>query len=276
MKIKYLGTGACEGIPSLYCKCFVCENARKKLGKEIRTRTGFIFDEKIAIDFSPDSFYNMIRHGIDFARIEHLLISHSHEDHFYPDDIVLRTPLHPEGVAPKLTLYGNDEVIKRFYSVRFINENTYKYVETKTISCDHTYDIAGYSVTPFYTEHMPDENSMIFLIRKDNKAYLHLLDSAEPTDKVYEFLQKNGIVLNAVTFDCTFGSTKEEFYGHMNIRQNVRVRDKLKADGNLAENAPCVCSHVSHYNATDSHERLGKIAEENGLILAYDGMETEF
>ncbi len=117
---------------------------------------------------------------------------------------------------------------------------------------------------------------MIFLIRKDNKAYLHLLDSAEPTDKVYEFLQKNGIVLNAVTFDCTFGGTKAEFYGHMNIRQNVRVRDKLKADGNLAENAKCVCSHVSHYNATDSHERLGKIAEENGLILAYDGMEIEF
>ncbi|MDY3723971.1 MAG: hypothetical protein SO003_01205 [Candidatus Borkfalkiaceae bacterium] len=43
MKIKYLGTGACEGIPSLYCKCFVCENARKKLGKENSHENGIYF-----------------------------------------------------------------------------------------------------------------------------------------------------------------------------------------------------------------------------------------
>ena len=30
MKIKFLGTGASEGIPDLFCRCAVCEKARKE------------------------------------------------------------------------------------------------------------------------------------------------------------------------------------------------------------------------------------------------------
>ena len=43
MKLKYLGTGASEGIPSLYCRCPVCENARKEGGKgQCQTYRGFL------------------------------------------------------------------------------------------------------------------------------------------------------------------------------------------------------------------------------------------
>ena len=37
----FLGTGAAEGIPTPFCRCRVCENARKKGGKEVRMRSGF-------------------------------------------------------------------------------------------------------------------------------------------------------------------------------------------------------------------------------------------
>ncbi len=30
MKIKYLGTGAAEGIPALFCRCAICNEARKE------------------------------------------------------------------------------------------------------------------------------------------------------------------------------------------------------------------------------------------------------
>ena len=35
MKIRYLGTGAAEGIPAVFCECSICKNARKVKGKEI-------------------------------------------------------------------------------------------------------------------------------------------------------------------------------------------------------------------------------------------------
>lgn len=276
MLLKYLGTGASEGIPSLYCKCSVCENARKKGGKEFRSRTGFLLDGKIAIDFPPDSYMNLNRFGVDFATIEHLLISHTHEDHYYPDDIVMRTPRTIEGIAPKLTLYGNENVKKRLYAVSFFSEYVLNFVDVKTIYCEQTYDIAGYRITPFYTEHMLTEDAMVFVIQKDGKAYLHAVDSTELSDRVYEFLKNHQIVINAASFDCTFGSLKDEFYGHMNIWQNIRVRDKLREIGCLADDAQCFCTHISHYSGVDTHERLNAIALENGLQVAYDGLEISF
>lgn len=276
MKLKYLGTGASEGIPSLYCHCPVCENARKNGGKDFRTRTGFVLDNTIAIDFSPDSYVNMNRWGVDFGSIAHLLISHTHEDHYYPDDIVMRTPASAKGIAPVLTLYGNEFVRKRLYAVDFFNEYVLNFVAVKTIECNKTYDIAGYQVTPFYTNHMRREDAMEFLIQKDGKSYLHLVDSTDPSELVYQYMKEHHVVLNAISCDCTFGSLKDEFYGHMNIWQNIRLRDRFKANGNLASNALVVCTHISHYSGVDTYEHLSKIAEANGLIVAYDGMEIVF
>ena len=51
MKIKYLGTGAAEGIPAIFCNCSICKNAKIIKGKEIRTRCQAIIDEEIIIDF---------------------------------------------------------------------------------------------------------------------------------------------------------------------------------------------------------------------------------
>ena len=36
MKVCYLGTGAAEGIPALFCKCSYCEGVRVRGGKEVR------------------------------------------------------------------------------------------------------------------------------------------------------------------------------------------------------------------------------------------------
>lgn len=47
MKIKYLGTAAAEGIPALFCRCDICKEARKRGGREIRTRSQAIIDEKL-------------------------------------------------------------------------------------------------------------------------------------------------------------------------------------------------------------------------------------
>lgn len=30
MKLKYFGTAAAEGVPALFCKCDLCQEARKK------------------------------------------------------------------------------------------------------------------------------------------------------------------------------------------------------------------------------------------------------
>ena len=46
MNIQFLGTAAAEGIPALFCKCRVCQNALAVRGKEIKTRSQAIVDGK--------------------------------------------------------------------------------------------------------------------------------------------------------------------------------------------------------------------------------------
>lgn len=44
MKIAYLGTGAAEGIPAIFCSCPYCSGVRLRGGKEIRSRSQILID----------------------------------------------------------------------------------------------------------------------------------------------------------------------------------------------------------------------------------------
>ena len=51
MKIQFLGTAAAEGFPAIFCNCEYCNKARELKGKNIRTRSQAIIDDKILLDF---------------------------------------------------------------------------------------------------------------------------------------------------------------------------------------------------------------------------------
>ena len=107
MKLQYLGTAAAEGAPALFCRCEFCQYARKVGGREIRTRSGALLDDKIKLDFGPDSYKHMLDNGLDFSAIHSVLITHTHEDHFDIEDIALRRPTFahlPEGEPPEALL----------------------------------------------------------------------------------------------------------------------------------------------------------------------------
>ena len=80
--MKFLGTGAAEGIPNPFCNCRVCQNAREKKGNEIRTRSSFMLNDKVIIDMGADYFAQSVMCGVSFANIEHILFTHTHDDHF--------------------------------------------------------------------------------------------------------------------------------------------------------------------------------------------------
>lgn len=279
MKLKFLGTAGCTGIPSMYCQCPVCENARKVKGKELRSRSGFVLDEKVAIDFSADSYMNMTRNDVRFGSIKHLLITHSHEDHFYPQDLVLRVTATREpfpDIEKKLFIYGNATVLKYFREVSFFKEKVLEAVTLVEIARNQVFYMDDYKVTTFYAPHMTTEDSMVFLIERNGQAYLHLVDTGFPQPELFDYLKDNNVKLDAITADCTYGTMDIEFGGHMQILQNVKVKNKLLELGVLKENAPYYLTHFSEYNRIDTHEILCKEAEKYNMTVAYDGMTVEF
>ena len=63
MKITYLGTGAAEGIPALFCRCKYCNGVRERGGREVRSRSQIFIDGELSIDFPPDAFYHAAQGG---------------------------------------------------------------------------------------------------------------------------------------------------------------------------------------------------------------------
>lgn len=92
MKLHFYGTGASEGFPALFCQCENCARARKLGGKNIRTRASLGVDEELLIDFSQDTYSHCLYGGLDLTKIRHVLITHSHSDHFCPADSAITFP----------------------------------------------------------------------------------------------------------------------------------------------------------------------------------------
>ena len=88
MRIRYLGTAAAEGFPAVFCNCAACKMARE-LG-ELRTRSQALIDETLLVDLPPETYYHTVRFGIDLSAVSHLLVTHSHTDHFYAQELVNR------------------------------------------------------------------------------------------------------------------------------------------------------------------------------------------
>ena len=114
MKFQYLGTGAAEGVPAVFCHCPACREIRRRGESEFHSRSQLLIDGEVCVDFPPDAYYHSLRFGADLAAVRYLLVTHSHMDHFYAHDFILRGYKYAAGISSKLQIFGNEEVKKVF------------------------------------------------------------------------------------------------------------------------------------------------------------------
>jgi len=269
MKIQFLGTAAAEGIPAFFCACKHCEYARRVGGKEKRTRSGALIDDVLKIDFCPDTLHHIYAYDLNFSRLEHVLVTHSHGDHFAPHDLATRRKgfSHPPLGTLPLTVYGNEQVCAEMDQYKVPDIRTRRLIPFETIQ------IRDYRVTPLPAVHMvgSGEQPLIYLIEKDGKSLLYAHDTDMLPEKNLDFLAGRHIGL--ITMDCTNAVKHFDYVGHMGMSDNLLLRDKLIKNGAADENTVFVVNHFSH-NGMAPYEELVKAAE--GMLVSYDGMVVEF
>lgn len=52
MKFQYLGTGAAEGVPAVFCHCPACREIRRRGESEFHSRSQLLIDGEVCVDFS--------------------------------------------------------------------------------------------------------------------------------------------------------------------------------------------------------------------------------
>ena len=267
MKIKYLGTAAAEGVPALFCNCAHCTYARAKGGKEVRTRSGALVDGVIKIDFPPDAYMQMLLHKLDYSRLDHILISHTHSDHYSVKELMNRKLPYSQKkkIEKPLTVYGNEMGYEM--ALEYLEEGVLEY---KVVRPYEAFQIENYTVTPLPAVHAFNQVALFYLIEKDGQALLYCHDTDEFTDEHLEFLKNKK--LSMVSFDCTNGILELDYKGHMGISDNLRMREKLYAIGAADENTVFIANHFSH-NGLVPHEEMEKRLP--GFLVSYDGREVE-
>ena len=281
MKLHFLGTGAAEGVPAVFCKCPTCEEIRRRGKKEFHSRSQLLIDENVCVDFPPDAYAHSLRFGVDLTAIEHLLVTHSHMDHFYAHDFVLRGYKYTRTPLKALHIYGNEEVKKVYEECtrRELRDDVAQTIFVHTIQPFEPFFFDGYKATALLAQHSVKETAYVYLIEKGNILYLHLTDTGRlplPTlEWLQAYCQKENKCVNAVTFDCTFlFSTGGEVSRHMGLEDNRIMQEELHKRNITNEHSRYVITHYSHNNAPLS-ETLSRAQTQYGYLSAYDGMTLE-
>ena len=277
MKITYLGTAASEGLPAPFCTCEVCRRAREAGGKSVRTRSQALVDESLLIDFPPDTYLHWLRTPFDFLKVTDLLVTHSHMDHWYPDDVQSVVP--PYGhhdPSYTLTLHGNERVIQMLEEGMAREEpQILETVPRKLAKAFETFAAGDYQVTPLPADHCYTEKALFYLIEKGDKALLYAHDTGYFLEPVWEYLaSRKDLRLGLVSLDCTHG-WDENRQNHMGFTVDAQVRDRLVELGRADGDTLFVCNHFSH-NGGGTYEEQAARAKELGLLVSYDGLTLEF
>ncbi len=276
MRVEYLGTGAAEGIPALFCNCAYCTEARRR--GEIRTRSQVLLDGELSIDFPPDAFSHAARAGIDFSAVRYLLVTHAHMDHFYAQDFILRGYKYARGItSPTLDIYGNAEVIEVFRegTAREMRPEVAPSIRLHKIGAFEEITFGEWRVWTVPAQHSSKE-PLLFLAEKGERRVLHLADTGALTDEAAGYLETvGGNACDLITLDCTFlyGKT-EKGARHMGLDENARTLEKLARIGLADGHTKRVITHFSH-NCAPEEALLRRAEREYGVIAAYDGMTLE-
>lgn len=276
MKIQYLGTAAAEGIPAVFCDCRTCRKAVELGGKNIRTRSQALIDDMLLVDMPPDSYYHFIHNNIRSAAIAALLVTHSHQDHFYPAEFILRAePYAHMHHVPVLSVYGNAKV-HALYKVEMALQDDSLNLNSRV--CFHeikefeTFVTPGrYVVTPLLANHDKTENCLLYLIEKNGKTIFYSNDTGVYPEATWEYLK--GRHIDLVSFDCTC-MLKKDGANHMGLPDNIEMKERLYREGCVDDNTKFIITHFSH-NYHLMHDELDVQGHRYGFITAYDGMSLE-
>ena len=284
LTIKLLGTSAGELYPGLWCQCRNCTDARAHGGPNLRASTCAVVNNLCLIDFPPEIATQARTHGVDLCSIEHILVTHSHGDHFFPYLLRWRArppAFHsdppPTASAPRFTplptlhLYGNRRVLELASAELWGDPRDSDLELHEAIACQ-PFAAGDLEVHPVAANHdVGRENALHYVVRRGGRTMLYALDGALFLPGTYEYLRQ--FRLDLVLIEATYGL----FSGganHMSFETVRLAANTLRADGLMAPGGRIVATHFSPHHCPP-HERSRQILAQYGVETACDGAAYE-
>lgn len=273
MKIKYLGTAAFEGVPALGCNCETCKRARELGGKNIRTRSQALIDDKLLIDFPPDTFLHTLYADLDLCKIDNCVITHSHSDHLYPQDVRALNKGYSAFKREKPFTFYVGESGYNTINAQTVKDGANSRAATVLVKPYEEFSVEGYDFLPIPAQHSSATSPFIYRIEKEGKSILYANDTGYFTEEMICALKKAGRI-DLISLDATIKNCVIEGSHHMSYEAAVMLFKRFEKEGIADEKTLKVVNHFSHNNGR-TYSDLVKIAKADGIVVSYDGLELK-
>ena len=273
MRVLFLGTGAAEGYPAIFCECAHCTTARARGGRNIRRRSAVLVNDDLLIDIGPDLVASMHNAGANLGRVATLLITHAHGDHFFLPNLYMRrshfcatTPAHMDvfGTPPTTAATKAEAQARNLIEEEF-------HLRLNTIQPGDSWQTGRYRVTAFPAAHAEELIPVFFAIEEGGRTLLYASDTGPFPDETWRQLQ--GFHFDCVIIESTMGIGPPGTH-HLSMEQCVEHHQRLDDEGLVRPGARRFATHFSH-NRTPPYLECVDFFAPHGIAPAYDGLAVQ-
>lgn len=272
VKITFLGSAAAQGIPMPYCDCRTCAHARKHKGRNIRKRCAYMINDDLLVDMGPDLFIACTMHDVDLINTKYVLITHSHKDHFFTQNLTLRTRgFHQHTKLPPLTLVAPPSAMARLNQSGSTDQNME--IERKPILPYDRVKLAPYRMKAIKAAHFPSVGDAVnYIIDDGKKKFLIASDTGIYENEVWPHLEN--LQLDLLVIEATRGIRASKQTVHLSIEDMKMMVEKMKDIHAITDQTVIYATHFSHQHVPP-HEKLSQLLQAVGVECVYDGLVLE-
>lgn len=281
---QFWGTSAAEGIPSPFCRCENCQQARREKGKYQRKRSSFRVSDSIMLDLGADAVQQSFLYG-DLTEVNHVLITHTHEDHLNQHMLMEAFWAYGEYRHEPIHYYLTEqayEIIDKWRENEWILKGMVpgweerKIVQFHQLKYGQRIEIDGVGVTPFKGNHkgnMKETTGMYLLELPDGRKVFYGLDSGPYFKETLEALK--GFYIDIFISEATGGTRPSAPEStHMNLEHVRNLMTQLTEQGTVDEKTVLYLTHINHRTGYDQMvEGVEKLQFPMKTIVAWDGLK---
>jgi phosphoribosyl 1,2-cyclic phosphodiesterase len=261
-----LGSAAAEAIPDPFCRCDVCEAARRDGGREVRGRSTVLVNDDLLIDLGPDVVSAANRFNVYLGGLHTMLITHHHSDHWLPSNLYWREPGFAATPVVPLTVYGPQDALADV--APYVDRGTD--LSAQAVTAGDRWTAGQYTITALPATHGGGRlEALLYVVDDGAHRLFYATDTSSLSEAAWDILRPLGPV-DLVLLDETSGlGTGGE--GHHGFEKFLHTRARMAKEGVLGTQSTLVAHHFSH-NGRLTHRALVDRFAPCDVLVSYDGM----
>ena len=276
VQFHLLGSSNGRLVPRPFCSCHACQQARKKGGKNYRTRTSMNVylpgqgphNAKYKIDLPPDTGYHVIKYRIDDTQLEHLLITHDHPDHCDPSFLAWRrTAISGTEEMRPLHVYSGSAVEQLIRQQVKLSACKVVFHRFEPFQWVHLGPLSVYSLRANHS----GSSCLNFVVQAEGTTVLLAWDTGKWSEETWQAVRQ--FRFDAVFMECTAAGPqgRDAGPGHLNATTFLEMKQRLTRLELVKPQAPFIAVHLGDNSRLD-HEQMEEYWTPHGVTVGYDGL----